>query len=155
MKQFKIVPLNTDIATEIKATMKDKHGHSLEYSTPEKRMNPCRLCLGDTDPGQLHVLFSYMPFVNNKNPFAEVGPVYVHQDCSAYLDVNVFPPDIKKRKYLQVRGYDADDILIKADLTEGNNIESMIEEFLNIDDVMYLHIRHGQTGCYLLKVERA
>lgn len=39
MKAFKIVPLSIAIADEIKTKMKDRWGHTLEYTTPEKRMN--------------------------------------------------------------------------------------------------------------------
>lgn len=152
--KFKVVPISNAIATKLKTAMKDDYGHSLTYTTPNKRMNPCRLCLNDTDPGQKHILASYSPFVESDNPYVEVGPIYIHEACVQYSEVYNFPPDIKKRKYLQVRGYNNKNEMIEADLSEGNNVEGMITKIFENQNVEYIHIRHGQTGCYLLRVER-
>ena len=153
--KFKVLPISRETVDRLKRTMNDGHGHTLTYTSPGRRMNPCRFCLADTDPGQRHLLAAYSPFPANRNPYAEVGPIYVHEHCEAYSDLHVFPPDIKKRKYLQVRGYNDQDELIAADITEGAVVEDLIETIFGNSEVAYVHVRQGQTGCYLLRVERA
>lgn len=133
--------------------MHDDYGHELALTTPGRAL--CRLCLADGGPHQKHILFSYRPFDENKNPYSEVGPVYVHDNCERYGDLNAFPPDLKKRKYLQVRGYDARQCLIAADLAEGSEVEGTIDKLFEDPRVEYLHIRDGLTGCYFMKIERS
>lgn len=154
MKNFKVIPLATEVAQKIRTSTEDDYGHELKHTTPTGRAL-CRLCLGDGGPDQKHILFSFMPFDENKNPYSEVGPVYVHDKCEQYEDSNVFPPDLKKRKYLQVRGYDVGQRLIAADLSEGKDVEGTVDKLFEDLEVEYLHIRDGLTGCYFMKIERS
>ena len=154
MRKFKIIPLSTDVAEKIRVSMKDDFGHALSYKTISGRAL-CRYCLGDGEPHHQHILFSYMPFEENKNPYSEIGPVYIHDKCKQYAAANVFPTDLGKRKYLQGRGYDSSQNLIAGDLVEGQKVEDMIDRMFEDPRVDYLHIRDGMTGCYFLKIERA
>jgi hypothetical protein len=66
----------------------------------------------------------------------------------------VFPPDLKKRKYLTVRGYSSDQILLAGDMSEGVFVEESIDRLFENSSIRYLHIGDATTGCYFPKVER-
>lgn len=157
MSDFKVIPVDADFADQIRSTMKDNHGHTLEVTrSPEDNNNPCRLCLRDTHKGGEHILFSYSPFSENNNPYAEVGPVYIHRECvGPYKNIHTFPPDIKARPWLTVRGYDGENNLHTAELTRGADVEQAIQNVFEDSTVAYIHIRHGVVGCYLMRIERA
>ena len=154
MNRFRVTPLPQTVADHIRATMKDNFGHELTKVKLASRAL-CRFCLHDGNPDvQKHILFSYMPVEQDKNPYAEVGPVYIHDTCDQYKNTSVFPPDLKKRQYLTVRGYDAEQMLVAGVMSEGAAVEDAIDKLFDNKIIQYLHIGDATTGCYFLKVER-
>jgi len=95
-----------------------------------------------------------MPFEKSLTPYAEVGPVFVHEDCQQYHGTSVFPPDLLTRKYLMVRGYSNEQRLIAGDLSEGHAVEKSIDQLFTNPAIDFIHINDGKTGCYFLRVER-
>ncbi|NGP87081.1 DUF1203 domain-containing protein [Fodinibius halophilus] len=156
MPDFKIIPIPASVAHHIRTTMQDRYGHSLEVTQSEEdHNNPCRLCLEDTHKGDEQILFSYSPFAENDDPYAEVGPIYIHKECAGpYQEVHTFPPDIRARPWLTVRGYNADHAIHTAQLTKGEEIELAIGDVFSDPEVSYIHVRHGTYGCYLMRIER-
>lgn len=154
MKKFKIIPLTTSVAEKIRTTMQDDHGHSLIAKTINGR-GLCRLCLADGAPPQQHILFSYMPVQEDKNPYTEVGPVYIHDQCEQYRDVYALPPAMSSRKYLTVRGYDEGQFMVGGKMAEGERLEDAIDTLFNNPSIEYIHVSDASTGCYFFKVVRA
>ena len=154
MNQFKVVPMPEAVAERIRTTLQDDFGHQLQEVKLKSRAL-CRLCLQDGDMNvQKHILFSYMPVERNTNPYAEVGPVYVHDSCKEYSEKDVIPPDLKKRKYLTVRGYNTGQWLVAGVMCEGEKVEECIRRMFENTDVQYLHISDAMTGCFFVKVAR-
>ena len=153
MSKFKIIPLSTAYANRIRSTMQDEYGHLLFRQHITGRAL-CRHCLSDGNKEQQQILFSYMPFEKSLTPYAEVGPVFIHEDCQQYHDTSVFPPDLLTRKYLMVRGYSNEQRLIAGDLSEGHAVEKSIDQLFTNPAIDFIHINDGKTGCYFLRVER-
>ena len=152
MSKFKIIPIAKEYAEKIRSSMKDDFGHELHSTSPTGRVL-CRFCLSDGGPEHKHILFSYSP-VENINPYAEVGPVYIHDDCEKYVDVYAVPHDLTTRKYLTIRGYSAEQNLIKGYMAKGNEIEETIYKLFDNTEVESIHINDASSGCYFLKIVR-
>ena len=64
---------------------------------PERKISdgdgvPCRHCLGYVEAGAPYLVLAYRPFPAPQ-PYAEVGPVFLHADpCPAYDPANGLPP---------------------------------------------------------------
>ena len=71
----------------------------------------------------------------------------------ASVATNAIPAQIRCR-LLSVRGYDRDDLIIEADVTEGAVVEKTIEQFFSNDQVAYIHLHFARRGCYAARVDR-
>jgi hypothetical protein len=63
-------------------------------------------------------------------------------------------PEPVRVRLLSVRAYDADDMIVEADVVDGVEVESLIERFFEREDVVYLHIHYARRGCYACRVDR-
>ena len=59
-----------------------------------------------------------------------------------------------RTRLLSVRAYDADDLIVEADVVDGTAIEMLIETFFNHSDVTYLHVHYARRGCYACRIDR-
>ena len=154
MKKFQIIPLSKEYAEKIRNSMVDDYGHPLKAVTLKSRAL-CRYCLSDGVPGMQHILLSYRPVAEDKNPYTESGPVFIHDHCEQYKEVHAFPPDLKTRKYLTIRGYDINQWMVAGIMSPGEEAEATIEKLFKNPEVEYVHVGDASTGCYFLKVVRA
>lgn len=154
MKKFKIVPISKEVVQKITSLLADDFGHKLSPVKLKSRAL-CRHSLsdGDINSNQEHILFSYMP-VYDLNPYSEVGPVYIIKGSAEYLDIYVFPPDLKKREFLTVRGYTKEQILTSGQMSKGEAIENVIELFFENELLDYILISDATSGCFFVKIAR-
>jgi hypothetical protein len=54
-----------------------------------------------------------------------------------------------------VRAFDADGMLINADLADGTAIEAAIERLFADPRAACLHLHYAKPGCFAARVERA
>lgn len=115
---------------------------------------PCRVSLTHAAPGEELILISYAHQAA-RSPYHAAGPVFVRKAAMALYDaVNKVPEPVRVR-LLSVRAYDAQDIIVEAEVVDGVEVESLIERFLGRADVAYLHIHYARRGCYACHVQRA
>lgn len=55
---------------------------------------------------------------------------------------------------LSVRAYDADGMMLAADLASGDDAEALFASLLAWEDAAYLHVHNAKRGCYAARVER-
>lgn len=134
--------------------MTDDYGHLVKAITLKSRAL-CRYCLSDGAPGMQHILFSYRPMTEDKNPYTESGPVFIHDHCEQYNDVHIFPPAVKTRKYLTIRSYDNNHWMIAGIMSPGEEAEATIEKLFENPGAKYVHVGDASTGCYFMEVVRA
>ena len=58
-------------------------------------------------------------------------------------------------RLLSVRAYDADGLMVDADVVDGRELESVINRLFNEARVDYLHIHFARPGCFACRVHRA
>ena len=148
---YRIIPIDKQVASQIRETLRDNYGHKLKEAVLSHRAL-CRYCLADGDLRETQILFSYSPFYENKTPYAEVGPVFIHAECKQYDSRNGFPQDLKTRNYLTVRGYSNDQLLISGEMCKGEGIEATIERMFQQSRVDYIHINDARSGCFFMKL---
>ena len=57
-------------------------------------------------------------------------------------------------RLLSIRAFDADSMMIDADVVHGNESEGVIQRLLEKQSVEYLHIHNAKPGCYAARVDR-
>jgi len=71
-----------------------------------------------------------------------------------YDAVDRVPPMLRSR-LLSVRAFDADGMLVDADIADGADLEALIERQFAQPQTQYLHIHFARPGCYAARVDRA
>ena len=118
-------------------------------------MPPCRVSLLDAAPGEVSILLHYAHHVAPTSPYRASGPIFVREGVTESASVVNQVPDQQRIRLLSVRAYDADGIMVDADVLPGRELEGAIERFFSRDDVAYLHAHNARRGCYSCRVDRA
>ncbi|HKE38146.1 MAG TPA: DUF1203 domain-containing protein [Candidatus Baltobacteraceae bacterium] len=150
---FIVTSLDTAVADEMRTASLDPYGNDLHAETQTKPGNPCRHCLRRAKEGERLVLFSYSPF-DARNPYKEVGPVFVHADgCPRYAKNDRLPEDFSNRPIV-LRGYDAEQRIAEVSVVVDGSTERRVEELLADPGIEFVHARSFTHGCYLFRVDR-
>jgi hypothetical protein len=56
---------------------------------------------------------------------------------------------------LSLRAFDAEDMMVDADLVDGAEAEGLIQRFLEDPMVAYIQAHYARRGCYAGRIERA
>jgi Protein of unknown function (DUF1203) len=80
--------------------------------------------------------------------------IYVRKGEQTYDAVDEVPEQLRLRK-LAVRAWDADAMMLGAELVDGRELESAIDRLFTNSKAAYLHVHFAAAGCYAARVERA
>ena len=64
-------------------------------------------------------------------------------------------PEVLASRLLAVRAFDAQHMMIEAEVCEGAEAAAMFERFLANPRTSYLQVHNARRGCYAARVERA
>ncbi|HET9343858.1 MAG TPA: DUF1203 domain-containing protein [Candidatus Eremiobacteraceae bacterium] len=128
--------------------------HIIRTSAAEKPGYPCRITLDDAEPGESVLLLNY-EHQTASTPYRSSHAIYVRENARRRFDaVEQIPPALRTRT-LSVRAFDADGMMVDADIVEGEALESLIARFFAATNTAYLHVHNAKRGCFAARVERA
>ena len=147
----------TDLAAAYRAVAPDANGQVPERKISDGDGVPCRHCLGYVEAGAPYLVLAYRPFPAPQ-PYAEVGPVFLHADaCPAYDPANGIPPRHRRKTGSQIlRGYGSDDRIVYGTgiVVPQSEIEERAEKILADERVAYVHMRSATNNCFTLRIDR-
>jgi hypothetical protein len=151
---FQLIPISSLIAEEVRETLKSpKYGHPahLEVATG---YGPCRSCLRMFAEGQeKRILFTYDPF-DGIDPYPSPGPVFIHeQPCRPFSANDEFPEELR-RIPLVLENFGENRLLLHEDRFSDGKVENRVEDILADERVKYIHLRNGEAGCFIARIER-
>ena len=115
---------------------------------------PDRIALRDAALGEtvLLVNFTHQPA---DTPYRASHAIFVREGAEvAYDGIDTIPEALRIR-LISLRAFDADHMLVDADVVEGRWLETLIGRFFDDRRVAYCHAHHAKQGCYAARVERA
>jgi hypothetical protein len=115
---------------------------------------PCRVSLEDAPVGEQVIL---VPFKHHNvdTPYQASGPIFVREQAStARYAVNEVP-EMLLRRLLSVRAYDAEGMMLDAEVIAGEVLENAIRRLFENDKVATLHVHNAAQGCFNCSVSRA
>jgi Protein of unknown function (DUF1203) len=114
---------------------------------------PCRVSLREAAPGQRVILAAY-EHQRAHSPYRASGPIFVVEGSSAAARFENEVPPVVRTRLISVRAYDADDLIVDAEVIEGALIEQAITRMFADARVRYLHLHNARRGCYSCRVDR-
>jgi hypothetical protein len=114
---------------------------------------PCRISLTDAKEGDEVILVNY-EHQDADTPYRSRHALYVRAGERRYDQVGEVPEQLRKR-LLSVRAFDAQGMMLNADVTDGKALETQIDKFFADGKVAYLHLHYARPGCYAARVDRA
>ncbi|HUB12407.1 MAG TPA: DUF1203 domain-containing protein [Acetobacteraceae bacterium] len=134
-----------------------RHGARRVIATPDMQpiMPPCRVSLRDAEQGEASILLHYPHHFAPASPYRAGGPIYVREGVRETASFINQVPAQQRIRMLSVRAYDEAGIMVDADVTEGVDLEPMIERMFRRDDVAFLHAHNAKRGCYSCRIDRA
>jgi hypothetical protein len=152
MPVFRYSGIATTVADDVRVTLR-----SPQYGHPAHReratgYGPCRHCLRTFQvQAEDRLLFTYQPFGPGSLPAP--GPVYIHADTCPRYDAPELPPDLRPLP-LVVEGYGAGGRLLLQERVLEGTPEEVIGRAFGTGQVEYVHLRNGEAGCFIARVER-
>lgn len=114
---------------------------------------PCRVSLDDAQPGETLLLLAYQ-HQSALSPYRASGAIFVREHARQAM---LAPGEIAQSmriRLLSVRAYDADDMLVGAEVCEGSVIDVRIAAQFAAGNAVYLHLHYARQGCYACRVNR-
>ena len=114
---------------------------------------PCRVTLEDADIGESVLLLNYEHLAVD-SPYRSTHAIFVREGATTCPPiVNKIPEQLRIR-LLSIRAFDADGMMVEADVVPGQESEPVIRRLLKDPKVDYLHIHNAKPGCYAARVDR-
>ena len=115
---------------------------------------PCRVSLEDASIGKELLLLNYT-HLDVSSPYHSKHAIYVSKNAEkACLSVNEVP-DMLSRRLLSVRGFDETHMMIAAEVLEGVDLKSHLNDIFDRSEVSYVHIHNAKPGCFAARATRA
>jgi hypothetical protein len=113
---------------------------------------PCRRCLRNAEIGDALLLAPYDPFTV-RSPYAGEGPVFVHAgDCDAHQPSPGAICEQVSGRVLSVRAYDADAMLLGAEVLAGEQLAERATAMLAAGGA-FLHVHFAGPGCFAFRID--
>lgn len=156
MTSLRFVALSTETIDAFQKGAVDANGHLPERHISAGDGVPCRHCLQDVPEGQPFLVLAYRPFPEPQ-PYAEVGPIFLHADpCPRYPETSDLPPIALERERFLIRGYSADNRIVygTGQMVETTTLTEAAAQLLARPEVAYIHMRSATNSCYQCRIER-
>ena len=115
---------------------------------------PCRISLEDAAIGETVLLLNYehQPVMS---PYRSSHAIFVREGA---VQARLRPddvPDQLRRRLLSIRAFDAEGMIIDADVVDGRDFERIANHMLTNWSTSYLHVHNARQGCYAARVDRS
>lgn len=114
---------------------------------------PCRVSLADADVGETVVLLNYQHQPAD-SPYQAAHAIYVRKGVAQRQLAAGEVPEVIRSRPISLRAFDADHMMIDADVVAGEEIEAAINQAFAQEDVSYLHLHFAKPGCFAATVRR-
>lgn len=115
---------------------------------------PDRVEVRDAQLGESLLLLNYT-HQPAQTPFQSRYAIYVREGAETPFDAIDRLPEAFRTRTIALRAFDAEGMLLKAQLAEGEALEGAIRALLADESVAYLHAHYAAPGCYAARIDRA
>lgn len=114
---------------------------------------PCRVSLEDAQPGETVLLLNYA-HQDAETPYKASHAIYVRETATQATLPEDHVPEVLRIRLISMRLFDGDDMMIDADVVEGDVLEDALRKAFAKPDVAYAHLHFAKRGCFAAAVTR-
>ncbi len=115
---------------------------------------PDRIEMREGRPGEVFLLLNHICQPAD-SPYRATHAIYVRDGAEETYDEVDRVPDVMRQRLLSLRGFDADGMIVDADVAPGTEIETLIERLFANPQIAYIHAHNARQGCYSGRIDRA
>jgi hypothetical protein len=115
---------------------------------------PCRVSMAHAEVGEELVLVNYEHQSAN-TPYRATHAIYVRKLADRAYDATDEIPEVLVTRLLAVRAFDAEHMMIDAEVLQGDQAADAFERLLGNPQTSYLQVHNARQGCYAARIERA
>ena len=153
MSVFRFTGIPDTVANEVRQTMRAPgYGHPAHREVAQG-YGPCRQCLRTfAIAHEERILFTYQPF-REPGSLPAPGPVFIHAErCDRYDDTSL-PPDLRALPIV-FEAYQNGGRLVAQERIGDRNPDDVLQRLFDQGRTDYVHIRNGEAGCFMARVDR-
>lgn len=114
---------------------------------------PCRVTLEDAEPGTAVLLVNHEHLAVD-TPYRSRHAIFVSEGADMPARYANTVPEQLRSRLLSMRAFDADDMMIDAEVLEGTGLDAEIARMLADPQTAYLHVHNARRGCFAARVDR-
>lgn len=126
----------------------------IRYLVDAKPGYPDRITMEDAEQGQTVLLLNHV-CQSADTPYRASHAIFIREGAMQAYDAVDQVPDSLRIRLLSLRAYDAQGMMLDADVVEGMAIETVIARLFDNPTVRYLHVHNARRGCYAGRIDRA
>ena len=155
MIETRNIAIPTEVAEEVRATLRAPHCGFPAHVETATDDAPCRHCLRTFMPGKdRRILFTYDRF-HGVESLPQPGPVYIHENaCPRYSESSGFPKALRKNPRT-LEAYAQGRHLLATEYVSDGGFEPVIARLFANPEVDYLQVNSTTAGCFTFRITRA
>ena len=114
---------------------------------------PDRIEMRDASVGERLLLLNHVCQPAN-TPYRAAHAIFVREGAENTYDRVDEVPEVMRIRLLSIRAYDAEGMMLDADVVDGKEIEAVISRFFVSTHVAYIHAHNAKRGCYSGRIDR-
>lgn len=115
---------------------------------------PDRIEMRDAEPGETLLLLNHTS-QPAETPYRAAHAIFVREWAEDAYDQIDTVPAVMRSRLLSLRAFDADGMMLDADVVDGEQVECVIARFFADPAVQTIHVHNAKQGCYSDRIERA
>lgn len=114
---------------------------------------PDRIEMRDASVGETLLLLNHVCQPAN-TPYRATHAIFVREGAEDAYDRVDEVPEVMRTRLLSLRAYDAQGMMLDADVVDGKDVETVIARFFGSALVAYIHAHNAKRGCYSGRIDR-
>ena len=114
---------------------------------------PDRIEMRDALPGETVLLLNHL-CQPAETPYRASHAIFVREGATQAYDAVDEVPEVMRLRLLSLRAYDADGMMLDADVVQGAEMEPVVERLFANSAVSYIHAHNAKRGCYSGRIDR-
>lgn len=125
----------------------------VRYTVDSNPGFPDRITLSDAQVGQTVLLLNYL-HLDVANPYRSQHAIFILEGAQQAFNEIDKVPEVLRTRTLSLRAYDAQGMMLDADLIDGRDVETLIERLFDNPASHYLHAHNAKRGCFACRIDR-